>query len=123
VDLYIVAPAVVHGDDFHHGAGVRSVDGRSRGGGDVHAAVVAGNIGVRVGPAADAAVVRHRPDEGAGAQLADHAAFEPGAAADDLRRGGLLHLHRHHPVVDQHTVFIEQPVCHGLAAGHARLDR
>ncbi len=43
---------------------------------------------------------RHRPEKAACAQPADHAAFQPRAAVDDLRHGGLHKLHIHHAGAD-----------------------
>ena len=99
VDLHIVAPAhggVVVPLGGNDRARVGGIDRRAVGGRDVHAAVSIG----QTGPPADARIPRHRPEKAACAQPADHAAFQPRAAVDDLRHGGLHKLHIHHAGAD-----------------------
>ena len=119
VDLDVVAPAPVIGAGYH-GPGISGVDLGAVGRGNVYALVIV-DARRKVRPAGNVPVGGHWPDKTAGAQLADHPAFQPGASADNLRHRLGSAGYIQHAAVHLGTVFVHYLVSHGLAARHAGL--
>lgn len=81
VDLHIVAVGIMPACSNDR-AGVGGQNRRAVGSTDVRAAVTIAH------PAADVLIIRHRPDEGAGADLGNHAILQLRAGDGDFRGRG-----------------------------------